>query len=169
MQGGELQRTWRQFLLALGTDSCRPGIPETPTSHGAPSPYSQGAARRKRHPGDLRQLRGVWVEWRGLWWALTHTGCGCLDNGLGVYFVADSKLTLFCKCSFPTVSRDSVFRPLPLGVTALLLDLLMPAWHAPPLLGAASTWGLMLSIPRVPRGQVCGPPFPQGKGVCLSQ
>lgn len=79
--------------------------------------------------------------WRGLWWALTHTGCGCLGNGLGVFFVADPKLTLFCKCSFLTGSKDTVSRPLPLGVSALLPGSLLPAWHDPlweqPPLGAS--------------------------------
>lgn len=75
---------------------------------------------QRGHPEDLRQPRGIWVEWmrvEGTVWALSHTACGCLGNGPGVYFVADSRLTLFCKCSFPTMSKDFVFGPLSLGVT----------------------------------------------------
>lgn len=80
---------------------------QTLACHGATSPYR--AARRK-NTQKTEDSPGV-SGWRGLWWALTHTGCGCHGNGLRVYFVADSKLTLFCKYSFPTVSKDSVFSP----------------------------------------------------------
>lgn len=45
-------------------------------------------------------LRGP-VGRRGPRW-----GHGCLDDGPAVYFVAGSRLTLLCKCSFPTMRED---------------------------------------------------------------
>ena len=126
-------------------------------------PLLTGSCQKRGHPEDRRQRRGVWVE--GLWWALTHTGCGCLGNGLGVYFVADSELPLFSKCSFPTESKDSAFSPAPSASATSCWAL---ACQPGILLLYCHTWGLMLSIPRGPRGQVCGPSSPCEGRECVS-
>lgn len=58
MQGGELQRTWRQFLLALGTDSCRPGIPETPNKPWSTKPLLSGSCQKEKAPRRPKTAQG---------------------------------------------------------------------------------------------------------------
>lgn len=97
-------------------------------------------------PKTAQELLGG-VNWggEGLWRALSHGRLWLPSNDPGVYFVAGSRLTLFCKCSFPTMSKDApLWSPLPWrpsgGHQPSCWVEVQPVWHfchAPCLLGAA--------------------------------